>query len=111
MVEGPARWRRCVEILTEMGEILTAHGDYGHAEVTAKLARLAVEDDDAFVKEIQSVSVWGGSGALWEVGGLGADKRRYSALVVALAGVMAKEDVETERARWVAETLSGWLAA
>ena len=111
MSEGSGRWRRCVEILTEMRDVLTAHGHHAQAEVTERLVRLAVDSDDAFLKELQGVDVWGGAGAVWEVGELGADQSRYWALVIALAGVMAKEDVETERARSIAETFSGWLAA
>ena len=105
-----SRWKRFVRILKEMQDVLTEHGHYGQAEVTRRLIRLAAEDDVAFLKLLQSPDVWGGAGALWEISELGADKSRYWALVIALAGVMAREDVETERSRSIAETLSGWLA-
>ena len=105
------RRRRCVEILTEMGTVLREHGHYEQAAVTDRLSRLATEDGDRFVKELQGIDVWGGAGALWDTCELGADKSRYWALVIAFAGVMAKEGIETERARGIAKTFSEWLAA
>lgn len=90
---------------------MNEHGHYGQAAVTDRLSRLSNEDGDRFVKELQGVDVWGGAGALWDSCELGADKSRYWTLVIALAGVMAKEGIETERARSIAKTFSGWLAA
>jgi hypothetical protein len=111
MQESSFRWRRCVEILTEMGAVLSEHGHYAQVEVTDRLSRLATEDGDRFVKELQGVDVWGGAGALWDTCELGVDKRRYWTLVIALAGAMAEEGIETERAWSIAKTFSEWLAA
>ena len=108
--ECSSRWKRLVGVLSEMGDVLRTYGHTGQAEVTERLTLLAADDDDAFLDLLQGAEVWGGSGAVWEVADLGADQSRYWALVVALAGAMAKEDVETERVRSVAESLSRWPA-
>ena len=76
--EDSSRWGRFVPILMAMGDVLTGHGHFGQSEVTERLVRLAGESDGAFLELLQSVDVWGGAGAVWEVGELGADKRLRS---------------------------------
>jgi hypothetical protein len=58
------------ENLNHISELLYRNGFHIQAEAINKpLAFLRVNDTTNFLRTIKTVDIWGGSGAVWEVGG------------------------------------------
>jgi hypothetical protein len=68
-----------IETLTRINSILTKNGNSGQANFVGSLkVRLSEEDSSGFVRDFCSASMWGGSGAVWEVGGFESEEMERS---------------------------------
>lgn len=95
-------------ILAEIREILSKHGHIGQACVIERLMKLQKEDPLEFRSLIQGVDLWGGSGAVWEVGDLGEGTRRFQNAIIRLAEEMDHTGLGTEHSRAIAHILQAW---
>jgi len=100
-----------IETLTELRDILTRQGYHGQASVISRLVELQEADPTEFRTLLQSVEMWGGSGAVWEVYPLGEGSRRFTQLIVQLAQEMQLSGLGTSRSQDIADTFRYWLAA
>lgn len=58
-----------IDLLPSIEAVLKSGNHLGQAKVIAKLmANLDDNNYEAFLNELHSVNMWGGSGAVWEVG-------------------------------------------
>jgi len=84
-----------VKILTDLQNVLSKNQHYGQARVTLKLLDLLRSNDiEDFIKYINRVDMWGGSGAVWEI--YIEDKTEYSEfkrLMAALIDSMEKTKI------------------
>ena len=97
------------ETLNDLARILTKHDHLGQAEVVQQLLQgLRSGDRSSFPTLLQSVDMWGGSGAVWEVGDLGDDTRAFRQAIIDLAAEMDKCGLGMERSRFVASTFAEW---
>jgi hypothetical protein len=94
--------------LQEIHRLLVNHQHAGQAVVVGKLIELLPVDRDAFIRLLQGVDVWGGSGAVWEVGPLGADERSFRSAIISLATQMDAQGIGSERSRFIARTFENW---
>ena len=63
-------------ILNNIIELLYENSNVGQAEWVEKIKSSLLENDnDSFKKKLTSVDMWGGSGAVWEVGFIDTDER------------------------------------
>jgi hypothetical protein len=99
------------ETLDELRDILQRQGHPGQADFVDRLLQLQERDPEEFRDLLQSATMWGGAGAVWEVYPLGDDNRRFGQLVVRLVGEMEPAGLGTPRSRQVAGVFSQWLAA
>lgn len=105
------------EALSAAHDILLKYGHTGQAAVVARIRELQLTDQGAFVNTIQGVSMWGGSGAVWEVS-LDApsitvverehDTHRFRDAIIAIARSMDALGIGTARSRDIATTLQHW---
>ncbi|GGH26765.1 hypothetical protein FAZ19_18400 [Sphingobacterium alkalisoli] len=55
-------------ILANTAKILEEADLLQHAEIVSNIAKaLCIKDDKEFIKRINGIEMWGGSGAVWEV--------------------------------------------
>jgi hypothetical protein len=66
-----------VETLRELHDVLVRAGHLGHAEVVERVFELYPTDLHAFQERLQSVDLWGGAGAVWEVNPQGPERKRF----------------------------------
>jgi hypothetical protein len=99
-----------VETLRAVSEILWKQDHPGQAEVVDRLIQLHENDRVEFRRLLQSIDMWGGSGAVWEVAPLGDDDRRFCQLIVRLAEEMEAARLGTDRSRDIAGIFRYWLA-
>src|SRR5690348_5018042 len=99
-----------VDTLREIHDILVRQGHAGQAEFVDELINLHGTDPDRFRTLVQSVGMWGGSGAVWEVGQLGEDKQRFQEHIIRLAHQMEHADLGMDRSRAIAATFASWRA-
>jgi hypothetical protein len=97
-----------IETLREIRRLLLANGFPGQAEVVERLLHLNDENPTEFVRLLTSADMWGGSGAVWEVGDLGNDERAFRDAIISLAGQMDRADLGSERSRSTASTFRQW---
>lgn len=97
-----------LDILRELRLLLSLHGHRGQENVVAQLIELYQFDRERFAKLIQSVEVWGGAGAVWEVGDLGPDTVPFRNAIVRLAEALESERLATNRSRDIADIFRRW---
>lgn len=97
-----------LETLREIRLILSLHGHRGQERVIARLIDLYDNDVDSFVKLVQSVEVWGGAGAVWEVVDLGSDELPFRKAIIQLAAEMERQGYGTARSRDIANVFNSW---
>ena len=100
-----------IDILQRIHRLLVKNAAFGQALVVEKLIHFRDANQAEFTRLLQGRDVWGGSGAVWEVGQLGRDSALFWDAVIALADDMERQGLGTERSHFVAETLRGWRAA
>jgi hypothetical protein len=99
-----------VETLRELRDVLVREGYHGQAEMVDRLIQLYDTDLDAFRRRLQSVDLWGGAGAVWEVNPGGPERRRFHELIIRLAEEMQAAGLGTARTQDIADTFRSWLA-
>jgi hypothetical protein len=84
-----------VNVLTYLSNILNKSKNHGQAEVTDKLIELLKQEKfDDFIKLINGVDMWGGSGAVWEVGiGNHIYMRDFQKTIISLIDLMEKTEI------------------
>lgn len=97
-----------IDTLRELRDILTRQGHPGQARVVDRLIQLHDHDPEEFQRLLQSVDMWGGSGAVWEVGSLFTDARRFGELIIRLAEEMDAAGLGTPRSQDIANTFRSW---
>ena len=77
------------EILYNLFEILNLSGNNPQAEVIKRLSSAFDQNSSEFYNEINSIDIWGGSGAVWEVGIEDADlSKKFEANMISLIDLM-----------------------
>lgn len=84
-------YARLIPMLSEIERLLVKCGYPWQAENVRKLIDLQDTNEAEFVRLIQDGGMWGGSGAVWEVGPMGEDTVAFKKAMVQLAEEM--EDV------------------
>jgi len=97
-----------IDSLKILQELLGKHGHAGQANVVQKLIELRTQKRPEFTLLIQSVDMWGGTGAVWEVGSMGSDMRQFRQAIIDLAAAMDRDAIGTDRARYIASVFSDW---
>lgn len=84
-----------VNILTYLSDILNKSQRYGQAEVTNELIELLKQEKfDDFIKLINGVDMWGGSGAVWEVHiGNSFDENEFQRTIISLIDLMERTEI------------------
>ncbi len=100
-----------LETLKELGRILLKNDWDGQAEIIQCLINLHDTDQKEFVRLLHSIDMWGGSGAVWEVGDLGEDEVAFRYAIIRLAAQMDEAGLGTERNRYIASTFRKWNQA
>ena len=108
-----------VETLAELRDLLRKYGFHGQADIIQDILDRHSTDTQDFVDALQGVAMWGGAGAVWEVGDFTengvagprakADRRRFMRAIISLAQEMDRADLGTDRSRFIAATFSSWL--
>jgi hypothetical protein len=63
-------------ILNNLIDLLNENSNFGQAKWVEKIKTSLLENDyDDFKKKLISVDMWGGSGAVWEVGFINAEEK------------------------------------
>jgi hypothetical protein len=100
-------------ILQQLHALLVASDNPGQAKVVRKLMDLHQTDTAAFNHLLHSVDMWGGSGAVWEVGPSRMDSsqvRSFRDTIIALADWMDLQGTGLERSRFIAGVFRKWNA-
>lgn len=98
-----------LDILREIHEILVKHGHTGQAETVAQLIALYGTEPELFAQHVRGIEMWGGSGAVWEVGVLGEDTRRFWSAIARLSDEMDRAGIGLPRARSTADIFRWWI--
>jgi hypothetical protein len=102
--------------LTQASGLLHKYAHHGQGTVVDQIvATLETRNPD--YKRLASIDMWGGSGAVWEVcltsgGGSDeeqADEKSFREAIVRIATAMDQMKIGTQRSRFIAETLQGWI--
>ena len=108
----PTKLDPIVLTLREMASVLKANGHTGQGEYVAALATIGEWDQGAMIPGLCSGAMWGGAGAVWEVGEFASheEKRSFWSLVIRLAGEMRSAEIRTQVADDIAAILREWVA-
>jgi hypothetical protein len=103
--------RTLIEILTQLEPILRRNEHPGQADYVAAVATIAEWDPIAAVPALTSGAMWGGSGAVWEVGTFesAAERREFFQLLMQLVVAMKASGISSAGASDRAATLSQWI--
>lgn len=89
------------ETLTRLIELLRDNAFSPQADAVRRvLSAIMVGDKDKFLKTINSVDMWGGAGAVWEVYGFQTkqDEREFWLNIVKLTDLMKEINIKNNRA-------------
>jgi hypothetical protein len=98
-------------ILQELHRLLIESGHPGQANFVEQLIALLSTDHEKFVRLLQSVGMWGGAGAVWEVEPLNMNEQAFRAGIIALAAEMDAQGIGMERSRWISYVFQEWNKA
>ncbi|HTW95317.1 MAG TPA: hypothetical protein VMD30_11015 [Tepidisphaeraceae bacterium] len=101
-------------ILEQLRRLLINSDNLGQARTVERLIELRSADPAEFNRLLQGVDMWGGSGAVWEVGPTRMNRdevQSFRAAIIALAEWMESESVGFERSRFIADVFRKWNAA
>jgi hypothetical protein len=102
--------------LGEIASLLHKYKNYGQAKVVEEiLATLTTFSPD--YERLRGVDLWGGAGAVWEVGPFTggkpeetrADELAFRRAFIRLADTMNQMDIGTEHSRFIATTFQSWM--
>ncbi|MHB1157141.1 MAG: hypothetical protein ACYC26_09915 [Phycisphaerales bacterium] len=109
-----------IETLTEIRDLLLKHDFPGQGSVVGRLVKMAEENSDEFAAEVADGAVWGGAGAVWEVGTFkghklpdaeaSQDEARFHTAIIRLAEQLDAVGIGTAGSRDIAGILRGWRA-
>jgi hypothetical protein len=101
-----------VATLREMAHTLEANEHPGQAAYVAALATIGEWDHDAMIPGLCSGAMWGGSGAVWEVGRFPSidEKHVYWSHLIRLLEQMQSAGIRAERAESLLPILRNWVA-
>ena len=99
-------------ILQQMAHVLRQNEHTGQADYVVAIQTIAEWDASAIGPALTSGAMWGGSGAVWEVGDFESqdDKHRFWQLLVELVAEMRSAGIQSESSDFVAGTLKDWIA-
>jgi hypothetical protein len=99
-----------ISILRRLEAILRRN-DHPQADYVAAVATIAEWDSTAIGPALASGAMWGGAGAVWDVGQFERkdDHRCYWRLLVQLVEAMKAQGIESPSAESRAEIFSQWL--
>jgi hypothetical protein len=100
-----------VIVLREIQQILRRNGHPGQADCVAAVATIAEWDPCAVASALASVAMWGGSGAVWEVGSFVSkqEERAFWQALCRLTEEMRSRRMSSARAEPVTKILTEWL--
>ena len=103
--------RTLIPILKRMEQILQRNDHPGQAEYVAAVATIAEWDPIAVIPTLTSGVMWGGSGAVWDVGRFEAaeDRREFFRSLVQLVEAMRAQGINSPGAIDRAAILSEWI--
>ena len=109
---------KMIETLSEIRDLLLKHDFPGQGAFIARLIETAQEDSEEFAAGVSGGDVWGGAGAVWEVGTFkghkisdaeaGKDEVLFRKAIIRLAEEMDKAGIGTPRSRDIAGILKYW---
>jgi hypothetical protein len=105
--------RELLPILEQLRRLLISSDNPGQAATVERLIQLHAADAAEFDRLLHSVDLWGGSGAVWEVGPTGMNREEvesFRAGIIALAEGMDSKGVGFERSRFIADVFRKWNA-
>jgi hypothetical protein len=97
-----------ITTLRELHRLLVKHDYPGQAETVAKLIELREGDGKDFTRLLQSGEMWGGSGAVWEVGSMEGDTRAFRSAIMSLAAEMDEAGLGLEHSNFIANVFRDW---
>lgn len=97
-----------ISILEELRRLLTDSSHPAQAAFVAELIELHPSDPHRFTQLLQSIGMWGGAGAVWEVGPINMDEKAFRSAIIALADQMEAEGIGSDRSRFVAVVFRKW---
>jgi hypothetical protein len=101
-------------ILEQLLRLLVSSDNPGQARTVGRLIELRSADPAEFDRLLHSVDMWGGSGAVWEVGPSRMNRdevQSFRTAIIALSEWMESEGVGFERSRFIADVFRKWKAA
>jgi hypothetical protein len=103
--------RTLIPILGQLEQILRRNDHPGQANYVAAVATIAEWDPIAVIPALTSGAMWGGSGAVWEVGTFDSatDRREFSKLLMQLVEAMKAQGINSPGADDRAAILSQWI--
>jgi hypothetical protein len=95
-------------VLREMEQILRRNGHPGQADYIAAVATIAEWDPCAVASPLASVAIWGGSGAVWEVGTFVSkeEERTFWSALCRLTEEMRCRGMSSPRAESIAKIMT-----
>lgn len=109
---------KMIETLSEIRDLLLKHGFPGQGAFIDRLIDTAQEDREGFAAGVSGGAVWGGAGAVWEVGTFkghripdaeaGKDEALFRKAITRLAEEMDEAGIGTARSRDIAGILKYW---
>jgi hypothetical protein len=101
-----------IATLRKMAHLLEANEHPGQAAYVAALATVGEWDQDAMIPGLRSGAMWGGSGAVWEVGEFSSveEQRLYWNQLIRLVEEMRSAGIESKSAESIVLILQQWVA-
>ena len=110
-LNGFALYALMIATLQTIERLLRQHKHYGQANVIERLIQLHECDRLEFIELCQSINVWGGSGAVWDCNGFGAEEYVFRQSMIQLADEMHSGGFATERSNFISSVFRKWQAA
>jgi hypothetical protein len=103
--------RALIEILRQVEQILRRNDHPGQAAYVAAVATIAEWDSTAVAPALTSGAMWGGSGAVWEVGtfDVAGDRLEFYRTLMQLVEAMRAQGIDSPGANNRASILSQWI--
>lgn len=100
-----------IDTLSRIERLLRDSGHDGQADYIASVIDLGHRSQALFGDALTTVDMWGGSGAVWEVGEFRSadDARQFQSLIVRLVEQMAELGIQFDPAVEIAWVLRFWL--
>ena len=101
-------------ILEQLRRLLISSDNPGQARTVERLIELRSTNRAEFDRLLHSVDMWGGSGAVWEVGPSRMNRdevQSFRAGIIALSEWMESQGAGFERSRFIADVFRKWNAA